>query len=84
VEQKKVQVELEQELEMMKSYYLLHKCPKFSADSQRVVKVLKCTLGQHLGRHLGSQKEEELWAVKKQELAVKNTNIKTLKNQKDY
>jgi hypothetical protein len=66
VEQKKVQVGLERGLEMMKSYYLRHKCPKFSADSQRVVKVLKCILGQHLGQHLGRQKEEEeLWAVKK-------------------
>jgi hypothetical protein len=70
----------------------------------RFVKVLKCILGRHLGRHLGrylgrhlgrhqshQKEEEELWAVKNQELAVKNqnpteenTNIKTLKNQKDY
>jgi len=95
MEQKKVQVGLERGLEMMKSYYLRHKCLKFSADSHRVVKVLKCILGQHLsrhlGRHLGRHQEEELWAVKNQKLAVKNqnpteenTNIKTLKNQKDY
>jgi hypothetical protein len=84
-EQQKVQVGLERGLEMMKSYYLRHKCLKLPADSLRVLKVLKCILGQHLGRHLGRQKEEEeLWAVKNQKLAVKNTNIKTLKNQKDY